>query len=107
MNRTAFERRVRDHLGDASAAEQRRTRDELVAYGPLLSDGTNWLGTAVLVRAARIRTWLARFWLPAGTPTSKSTTGSSAGGRHDRFRTPVVIRSLDAAWLSGGPSFSR
>ena len=27
-------------------------RDELIAYGPLLSDnGVNWLGTAVLVRA--------------------------------------------------------
>ena len=27
-------------------------RDELIAYGPLLSDdGTTWLGTAALVRA--------------------------------------------------------
>jgi hypothetical protein len=27
-------------------------RDELIAYGPLLSDdGTTWLGTAVLLRA--------------------------------------------------------
>jgi uncharacterized protein len=27
-------------------------RDDLIAYGPLLSDdGTTWLGTAVLVRA--------------------------------------------------------
>jgi hypothetical protein len=27
-------------------------RDELIAYGPLLSDdGTNWLGTAALLRA--------------------------------------------------------
>ncbi|GHE92059.1 hypothetical protein GCM10018785_68020 [Streptomyces longispororuber] len=30
-----------------------RGRDELIAYGPLLSDdGTAWLGTAALVRAA-------------------------------------------------------
>lgn len=29
-----------------------RDRDELIAYGPLLSDdGATWLGTAVLLRA--------------------------------------------------------
>jgi hypothetical protein len=39
-------------------------RDELIAYGPLLSDdGTAWLGTAVLLRAPDAAT--ARFVLTA------------------------------------------
>ena len=40
-------------LGSGQAADAVPTdRDELIAYGPLLSDnGTTWLGTAVLVRA--------------------------------------------------------
>jgi uncharacterized protein len=38
--------------GQAADLEPRRGRDELIAYGPLLSDdGATWLGTAVLVRA--------------------------------------------------------
>lgn len=38
--------------------------DELIAYGPLLSDdGTSWLGTAVLVRAPDPNT--ARVTLPS------------------------------------------
>jgi hypothetical protein len=63
-------------------------RDELIAYGPLLSDsGATWLGTAVLVRAPgpdAARAILTR----AGTPTSRCTAGDSAGGRHDRW-TPA------------------
>ncbi|MDT0567035.1 YciI family protein [Streptomyces sp. DSM 3412] len=42
-------------LGEGPAADLAlpRDRDELVAYGPLLSDdGDTWLGTAVLLRAA-------------------------------------------------------
>jgi len=42
-------------LGSGQAAELAvpPDRDELIAYGPLLSDsGTTWLGTAVLVRAS-------------------------------------------------------
>jgi uncharacterized protein len=41
-------------LGTGQAADLAAPpdRDELIAYGPLLSDnGTTWLGTAVLVRA--------------------------------------------------------
>jgi hypothetical protein len=41
-------------LGSGSAADLtvRADHDELIAYGPLLSDdGTAWLGTAALVRA--------------------------------------------------------
>ncbi|MFD5633260.1 YciI family protein [Streptomyces sp. NPDC127077] len=41
-------------LGTGRAADLAvpRERDELIAYGPLLSDdGTTWLGTAVLLRA--------------------------------------------------------
>ncbi|MEV6867180.1 YciI family protein [Streptosporangium subroseum] len=41
-------------LGSGQAADlvPQPDRDELIAYGPLLSDdGTTWLGTAVLVRA--------------------------------------------------------
>ena len=60
--------------------------DELIAYGPLLSDdGTAWLGTAALVRAPdpdTARALLTRI----GMPTSRSTTGGSAGGRPDRGR---------------------
>jgi uncharacterized protein len=38
--------------GEASDLEVTAGRDELIAYGPLLSDdGTSWLGTAALVRA--------------------------------------------------------
>jgi len=38
--------------GQAADLDGPPDRDELVAYGPLLSDdGTTWLGTAVLVRA--------------------------------------------------------
>ena len=38
--------------GQAADLEVPPERDELIAYGPLLSDdGTAWLGTAVLVRA--------------------------------------------------------
>ncbi|MEV2216316.1 YciI family protein [Streptomyces sp. NPDC050997] len=42
-------------LGSGQAADLvvPPTRDELIAYGPLLSDdGTTWLGTAVLLRAS-------------------------------------------------------
>jgi hypothetical protein len=42
-------------LGTGSAADldPPSCRDELIAYGPLLSDdGSTWLGTAVLARAA-------------------------------------------------------
>jgi uncharacterized protein YciI len=41
-------------LGSGEAADLAlpRNRDDLIAYGPLLSDdGTRWLGTAVLLRA--------------------------------------------------------
>jgi uncharacterized protein YciI len=38
--------------GEAADLAVRPGRDELIAYGPLLSDdGTTWLGTAALVRA--------------------------------------------------------
>jgi uncharacterized protein YciI len=38
--------------GQAADLTSPRDRDELIAYGPLLSDdGTVWLGTAVLVQA--------------------------------------------------------
>ncbi|WP_405926602.1 YciI family protein [Streptomyces sp. NBC_00035] len=38
--------------GEAVDLDVPRDRDELIAYGPLLSDdGATWLGTAVLVRA--------------------------------------------------------
>ena len=38
--------------GEPADLDVPRDRDELIAYGPLLSDdGTAWLGTAVLVRA--------------------------------------------------------
>ncbi|MEO3892110.1 hypothetical protein [Nonomuraea sp. B5E05] len=42
-------------LGTGRAADPapRPDRDDLIAYGPLLSDdGTTWLGTAALMRAA-------------------------------------------------------
>ena len=40
-------------LGAGQAADLASGRDELIAYGPLLSDnGAIWLGTAVLVRAS-------------------------------------------------------
>lgn len=41
-------------LGSGQAADlvPPPDRDELIAYGPLLSDdGTTWLGTALLIRA--------------------------------------------------------
>ncbi|MGC4808207.1 YciI family protein [Micromonospora sp. DT233] len=39
--------------GDAADISPPRDRDELIAYGPLLSDdGATWLGTAALVRAS-------------------------------------------------------
>jgi hypothetical protein len=39
-------------VGPATDLAVPQNRDELIAYGPLLSDnGVNWLGTAVLVRA--------------------------------------------------------
>ena len=39
--------------GDATDLDVPPGRDDLIAYGPLLSDsGTSWLGTAALVRAA-------------------------------------------------------
>lgn len=39
-------------LGSGQGAEAGPDLDELIAYGPLLSDnGANWLGTAALVRA--------------------------------------------------------
>ena len=38
--------------GQAADLDVPADRDELIAYGPLLSDnGATWLGTAVLVRA--------------------------------------------------------
>jgi uncharacterized protein len=40
-------------LGSGQPADLDLASDELIAYGPLLSDdGTRWLGTAVLLRAA-------------------------------------------------------
>ncbi|MCX2947514.1 YciI family protein [Lentzea sp. NEAU-D7] len=66
--------------------------EELVAYGPLLSDdGTAWLGTAP-------RGWGRRRWSgrrtrrrcsrPVGTTPSRSTSGSSAAGARSGPATP-------------------
>jgi hypothetical protein len=77
-------------LGTRLAADLAVPTDsnELIAYGPLLSDnGANWLGIAALVRALDPDT--ARAILPwTGAPASKYTTGSSAGGREHVPRTP-------------------
>jgi uncharacterized protein YciI len=61
-------------------------RDELIAYGPLLSDnGTSWLGTALLVRATDPDA--ARAVLtPDRYADIEVTTGSSAGGRREPGR---------------------
>lgn len=52
--RTGGDRHLVLGLGSGQAADLAvpPDRDELIAYGPLLSDdGTTWLGTAVLIRA--------------------------------------------------------
>jgi uncharacterized protein len=55
-------------------------RDELIAYGPLLSDdGTTWLGTAVLVRAPDADT--ARAVLTAGRYAGVEVHEWEFGGR--------------------------
>jgi uncharacterized protein len=65
-------------------------RDELVAFGPLLSDNAaSWPGTAVLVRARdpdMARAVLTR----TVTPAARCTAGSSAGVRHEP-RTPQIV----------------
>ncbi|MBQ1160113.1 YciI family protein [Streptomyces sp. A73] len=56
-------------------------RDELIAYGPLLSDdGTSWLGTAVLVRAPDPDT--ARATLPSNRYDHTEVHAWQFGGRH-------------------------
>jgi uncharacterized protein YciI len=58
--------------GDAADVAGPPEKEELIAYGPLLSDdASTWLGTAALVRAPNPETARA-------TPTLRSTTGSSA-----------------------------
>jgi hypothetical protein len=65
-------------------------RDELIAYGPLLSgDGATWLGTAVLARA-RDPDAACAILTRTGTPSSRCTTGNSAGGHHDPW-TPASV----------------
>jgi uncharacterized protein len=58
-------------------------RDELIAYGPLLSgNGATWLGTAALARA-RDPDAACAILTRTGTPASRCMAGNSAGGRHD------------------------
>ncbi|GAA3430829.1 hypothetical protein GCM10018954_004300 [Kutzneria kofuensis] len=55
-------------------------QDELIAYGPLLSDdGASWLGTAVLVRASDPAT--ARAVLTAGRYADIEVHNWQFGGR--------------------------
>ena len=88
-------------------------RDELIAYGPLLSDdGTAWLGTAVLLRAPGPDA--ARAVLTAaGTPSSRCTAGNRRPGvmtgellltgRPRSGPTNVPVAAITAPRSAGGP----
>ena len=70
-------------------------RDDLIAYGPLLSDdGDTWLGTAALLRAPDPDAARASSRARSGTRISRCTTGGSAGvpdaSRHARGRSAHV-----------------
>jgi uncharacterized protein len=66
--------------GDAADLALPRNRDDLIAYGPLLADnGTTWLGTAALLRAADVDT--ARAVLAADRYASIEVHHWQFGGR--------------------------
>ncbi|MBO0838140.1 MAG: hypothetical protein J2P28_21855, partial [Actinobacteria bacterium] len=70
-------------LGDGQAADLAVPphRDELIVYGPLLSDdGAAWLGTAVLLRAPDPDT--ARAILTPGQHAAIDVHSWQFGGRH-------------------------